>query len=150
MYFFPAETVAAVAEAGMKANISRCVQCFDENQTVGQNTQIPQSVELFEKYHNAENGRIRIDFSVHAEYTCKPHIVRAYSELCKAHGGRMHIHLSETQREVDECIARYRQVPRRVVRGAGDAGQSHRRGALRRRERRGYCHSEAPRRECYP
>lgn len=83
----------------MKANISRCVQCFDENQTVEQNTQIPQSVELFEKYHNAENGRIRIDFSIHAEYTCKPHIVRAYSELCKAHGGRMHIHLSETQRE---------------------------------------------------
>ena len=81
VFFFPAETVAAVAEAGMKANISRCVQCFDENQTVEQNTQIPQSVELFEKYHNAENGRIRIDFSIHAEYTCKPHIVRAYSEL---------------------------------------------------------------------
>ena len=111
MYFFPAETVATVAEAGMKANISRCVQCFDENQTVEQNTQIPQSVELFEKYHNAENGRIRIDFSIHAEYTCKPHIVRAYSELCKAHGGRMHIHLSETQREVDECIARYGKSP---------------------------------------
>ena len=111
MYFFPAETVAAVAEAGMKANISRCVQCFDENQTVEQNTQIPQSVELFEKYHNAENGRIRIDFSIHAEYTCKPHIVRAYSELCMAHGGRMHIHLSETQREVDECIARYGKSP---------------------------------------
>ena len=119
MYFFPAETVAAVAEAGMKANISRCVQCFDENQTVGQNTQIPQSVELFEKYHNAENGRIRIDFSVHAEYTCKPHIVRAYSELCKAHGGRMHIHLSETQREVDECIARYGKSPSRGSRSWG-------------------------------
>ena len=111
MYFFPEETVWAVEEAGIKANLNRCVQCFDENQTVEQNTQIPQSVELFEKYHNAENGRIRIDFSIHAEYTCKPHIVRAYSELCKAHGGRMHIHLSETQREVNECIARYGKSP---------------------------------------
>lgn len=111
MYFFPEETVWAAQEAGIKANLNRCVQCFDENQTVEQNTQIPQSVELFEKYHNAENGRIRIDFSIHAEYTCKPHIVRAYSELCKAHGGRMHIHLSETQREVDECIARYGKSP---------------------------------------
>lgn len=111
MYFFPEETVWAVEEAGIKANLNRCVQCFDENQTVEQNTQIPQSVELFEKYHNAENGRIRIDFSIHAEYTCKPHIVRAYSELCKAHGGRIHIHLSETQREVDECIARYGKSP---------------------------------------
>ena len=111
MYFFPAETVAAVAEAGMKANISRCVQCFDENQTVEQNTQIPQSVELFEKYHNAKNGRIRIDFSIHAEYTCKPHIVRAFSELCKAHGGGCTSISSETQREVDECIARYGKSP---------------------------------------
>ena len=111
MYFFPAETVAAVAEAGMKANISRCVQCFDENQTVGQNTQIPQSVELFEKYHNAENGRIRIDFSVHAEYTCKSHIVKAYSDLCREKGGRMHIHLAETAREQRECIERYGKTP---------------------------------------
>ena len=111
MYFFPAETVAAVEEAGVKVNLNRCVQCFDENQTVEQNTQIPQSVELFERYHNAANGRIRIDFSIHAEYTCKPHIVRAYSELCKEYGGRMHIHLSETPREVDECVARYGKSP---------------------------------------
>ena len=107
MYFFPAETVAAVAEAGVRANLNRCVQCFDENEPVERNTQIPQSITLFEQYHNAENGRIRIDFSVHAEYTCKSHIVRAYSEMCRARGGRMHIHLAETQRETDECEARY-------------------------------------------
>ncbi len=111
MYFFPAETVAAVAAAGMKANLNRCVQCFDENQTVEQNTQIPQSLALFEQYHNAENGRIRIDFSIHAEYTCKSHIVRAYSELCRERGGRMHIHLSETRKEVEECIARHGVSP---------------------------------------
>ena len=111
MYFFPAETVAAVAEAGMKANISRCVQCFDENQTVEQNTQIPESLALFEKYHGAADGRIRIDFSVHAEYTCKSHIVKAYSDLCREKGGRMHIHLSETAREQRECIERYGKTP---------------------------------------
>ncbi len=111
MYFFPAETVAAVAEAGVKANLNRCVQCFDENQTVEQNTQIPQSLALFEQYHNAENGRIRIDFSIHAEYTCKSHIVRAYSELCRERGGRMHIHLSETRKEVEECIVRHGVSP---------------------------------------
>ena len=38
MYFFPEETVWAVEEAGIKANLNRCVQCFDENQTVEQNT----------------------------------------------------------------------------------------------------------------
>ena len=111
MYFFPEETVWAVEEAGIKANLNRCVQCFDENQTVEQNTQIPESLALFEKYHGAADGRIRIDFSVHAEYTCKSHIVKAYSELCREKGGRMHIHLSETAREQRECIERYGKTP---------------------------------------
>ena len=60
MYFFPEETVWAVEEAGIKANLNRCVQCFDENQTVEQNTQIPESLALFEKYHGAADGRIHI------------------------------------------------------------------------------------------
>ena len=111
MYFFPEETVHAVEEAGMKANLNRCVQCFDENQTVEQNTQIPESLALFEKYHGAADGRIRIDFSIHAEYTCKSHIVRAYSGLCREKGGRMHIHLSETAREQRECVERYGKTP---------------------------------------
>ena len=107
MYFFPEETVWAVEEAGIKANLNRCVQCFDENQTVEQNTQIPESLALFEKYHGAADGRIHIDFSIHAEYTCKSHIVKAYSDLCREKGGRMHIHLAETAREQRECIERY-------------------------------------------
>ena len=111
MYFFPEETVWAVEEAGIKANLNRCVQCFDENQTVEQNTQIPESLVLFEKYHGAADGRIHIDFSIHAEYTCKSHIVKAYSDLCREKGGRMHIHLAETAREQRECIERYGKTP---------------------------------------
>lgn len=84
------------------------------------------------------------------EYTCKPHIVRAYSELCMAHGGRMHIHLSETQREVDECIARYGKSPVAWFEELGTLDSPTAAAHWRRRERRGYCHSEALRRECYP
>ena len=87
------------------------MQCFDENQTVEQNTQIPESLALFEKYHGAADGRIHIDFSIHAEYTCKSHIVKAYSDLCREKGGRMHIHLAETAREQRECIERYGKTP---------------------------------------
>lgn len=111
MYFFPEETMWAAQEAGIKANLNRCVQCLDENQRVEQNTQIPESLALFEKYHGVSDGRIRIDFSIHAEYTCKSHIVKAYSELCREKGGRMHIHLSETVREQRECIERYGKTP---------------------------------------
>lgn len=111
MYFFPTETAEAVTQAGIKANLNRCVQCFADDQTVEQTYQIPESLSLFEQYHNAENGRIRIDFSIHAEYTCKSHIVKAYSEMCRERGGRMHIHLAETAREQQECIDRYGKTP---------------------------------------
>ena len=111
MYFFPEETVCAVAEAGVRANLNRCVQCFDDNQTPEENRQIKESLALFEKYHGAADDRIRIDFSIHAEYTCKPRIARAYSALCAERGARMHIHLSETEREVRECVERYGVSP---------------------------------------
>ena len=111
MYFFPWETAKVVLEAGMKANLNRCVQCFDENQTVEQNTQIPESLRFFEEYHNAGNGALRVDFCLHAEYTCKTHIAKAYSDLCASRGGRMHIHLAETAKEQRECIERYGKTP---------------------------------------
>jgi len=111
MYFFPEQTVRVVEETGIRANLNRCVQCFDEHETVAQNRQIRESVALFEQYHGAAGGRVHIDFSIHAEYTCKSHIVRAYSEMCLARGGRMHLHLSETEREVRECVARYGMTP---------------------------------------
>ena len=60
-----------------------------------------------------ENGRIRIDFAIHAEYTNFPHIVEAYSADCKALGGRMQVHLSETVREHEECVAKYGKTPAR-------------------------------------
>ena len=52
MYFFPTTTAEAVAETGIKANLNRCVQCFVDGQTVEQTYQIPESIALFEKYHN--------------------------------------------------------------------------------------------------
>ena len=111
MYFFPHKTAEVVAEAGVRANLNRCVQCFDPNQRVEDVHQIPESLALFNEWHGAADDRIRIDFCIHAEYTCKPHVVEAYSALCREKGGRMHLHLSETEREVQECIERYGKTP---------------------------------------
>ena len=98
---------------GIKANISRPVQCFDKDESYGENFRAKESIQLFKDFHGAGDGRVRIDFSVHAEYTCFEHIVRPYSADCKALGGRMHIHLSETKKEHDECVEKYGKTPAR-------------------------------------
>lgn len=110
MYFFPEETAEAVIESGIKANINKYITCFDDNQKI-EDSGIPASVKFFEDYHNKADGRLKVDFSIHAEYTNKKHIVKEYSRLAKEYGARMHIHLSETKSETEECIKRYGVTP---------------------------------------
>ncbi len=111
MYFEPQVTAKAVAESGMKANLTRPVQSFDPNEEAKDSFRIAQSLELYDEWNNAENGRVLIDFSIHAEYTCTEKIARAYSEECNKRGGLMHIHLSETVKEHNECKEKYGKTP---------------------------------------
>ncbi len=111
MYMMPEETVEAVLGSGMKANICRPVQCFDENERPEDNLRIRQSLELFDRYNGAGEGRVLIDFCVHAEYTCKPRAVAYYADLLRERGGNLHIHMSETKKEHSECVERYGMTP---------------------------------------
>lgn len=111
MYFEPQVTAKAVAEAGMKANITRPVQSFDPNEEAKDSFRIAQSIALYDEWNKAENERILIDFSIHAEYTCTEKIARAYAEECNKRNGLMHIHLSETVKEHNECKEKYGKTP---------------------------------------
>lgn len=111
MYFRTHTAVENARQAGIKANLCRPNQCFNAAETYGENVRAKESIELYKACNGAENGRILIDFAIHAEYTNFPHIVEAYSADCKALGGRMHIHLSETKKEHDECVAKYGKTP---------------------------------------
>ena len=113
MYFHADTAVENAVAAGIKANLCRPNQCFNREETYAQNTRAQESIQLFKACNGMADGRILIDFSIHAEYTNFPHIVEAYSADCKALGGRMHIHLSETKKEHDECVAKYGKTPAR-------------------------------------
>ena len=70
MYYFCDEICQAVAESGIKANISRGTSmflgddfCFDTFPAC------QELVALKDKWHNCDNGRIKIEASIHAEYT---------------------------------------------------------------------------------
>ena len=59
----------------------------------------------------AGDGRVLVDFALHAVYTCTEPVIRYTSELCKAHNGRLHLHLSETEKEQADCIAAHGKTP---------------------------------------
>lgn len=111
MYFEPEMTIEAVARSGMKANITRPVQSFDPSETPDQSYRMKEAIELYDKYNNSFDGRVLVDFCIHAEYTCTETIARAFIEKVNERKGNLHIHLSETKKEHDECVAKYGKTP---------------------------------------
>lgn len=111
MYFFPVEAVALCTRIGIKANLCRPMQSFDANEPYEKSIRAKESIALFKEYHGSANGRIRIDFCIHAEYTCFPDIIAAYSADCRRLSGRMQLHLSETQKEHTLCKEKYGKTP---------------------------------------
>ena len=111
MYLIPTAVTDIIGESGIKATISRCVTCFDPGQDYDTFENTNGSKALYDEYNNSYDGRLKVDFAVHAEYTSPPHIVRRYSEDCLKRGARMHIHLSETAKEQRECIEKYGKTP---------------------------------------
>ncbi|MBQ1767515.1 MAG: amidohydrolase, partial [Oscillospiraceae bacterium] len=113
MYFFPEVTAEAVISSGMKANLNRPVQSFDPSERGEDSRRIKEAVALYEDYNEAGNGRVKIDFCVHAEYTCTEAVTRYLADIVREKRGNLHIHLSETEKEQRQCIEKYGKTPLR-------------------------------------
>ena len=111
MYFFTENMLPAVEESGIKINACRAVQSFDENESPKDNFRFTEAKMLYKNYHNSANGRIKIDMSIHAEYTANLNIIKAVAEYSNENKIINHVHISETQKEHDECIQRYGKTP---------------------------------------
>lgn len=111
MYNFNEETVSAVLETGMKANISRAVLSFDPGADPAKDERVLEGIRLFECCHGLGDGRVRIDMSLHAEYTNQRSYCEYIAHYAKANGAGIHIHLSETEAEHKEGIERRGMTP---------------------------------------
>ena len=108
MYMQIPQVAQAAMDAGIYANISNGATCFDEpNYDFATDGVTRQMEEMLERFHGADDGRIRLDASIHAEYTSFPRLWRANAEFARKHGLNMHVHLSESAREHEECKARH-------------------------------------------
>ena len=88
----------AIGESGIKANFSRVMQDFQGLDDNGYDSyyRVKETEDLYRTWHNSYDGRLKVDYAIHAEYSCTPLVVRRYSEDCLEKGLRMQIHLSET------------------------------------------------------
>lgn len=111
MYDFPRISVEEIGVTGIKANVSRPVLALDKNEGYEDNWRAKESIAFFNECNGLFDGRVKIDFAIHAEYTSTPEVVRQYGIDCKKHGAIMHLHLSETKKEHVECKERHGKTP---------------------------------------
>jgi 5-methylthioadenosine/S-adenosylhomocysteine deaminase len=110
MYNFCDEIARAFGEAKVKGNIGRAILSFTDEE-LRETERFRECESLFKEYHNSFDGRIKIDMSLHAEYTSNPKTVRQLAEYTKEIGARMHVHVSETKFEHEECKKRHGKTP---------------------------------------
>ena len=110
MYYHCDRMAEAVLESGTKNNLSRGIVNFSDL-SIKEQQSYGEIGSVFKEYHNAGNGRIKIDICVHAEYTSNPETVGVISAYARELGLNMHLHLSETKQEHDGCKARHNKTP---------------------------------------
>lgn len=118
MYFFQDGVLKAVKDAKAKTNFSRSLVSFDDDDFY-HNDRVKEALEAVEKYHLTENGRIKVDMCLHAEYTNTLKFIEQFGEYTKDKGLINHIHLSETKSEHENCKQKYGKTPARVFYDAG-------------------------------
>lgn len=111
MYFCTDARARAVLESGAKCNLSDCVVCSDPNLSYYDLPLSTENEQWVKQFHGKGDGRLLIDMSLHAEYTSTPEVVRTLAQATKEAGLRMQVHVSETQKEVQECIERHGATP---------------------------------------
>lgn len=106
MYYATPERVQAVDEAHMKANLCEGLLAF-EPKPYSEYPICQMNERFVREYNGSSDGRIVIDYNIHGEYTSNEQTCRDIVAIVKEKGLRLHIHASETQKEVEECRERH-------------------------------------------
>ncbi|MTV47679.1 amidohydrolase family protein [Heliobacillus mobilis] len=115
MYFFMDRVAEAVAESGIRGHLSRGMISFGASAEKA----IVESEELFQRWNNGADGRVKIWLGPHAPYTCTPDYLKRVMELADRLGTGLHIHLAETQTEVQDITKQYGKPPIQLMDSIG-------------------------------
>lgn len=107
MYMGMERVAEAVEQTGIRAVIARGMAGVAPTAEAA----LVNSEYLYNTYHNAADGRLRVMLGPHAPYTCPPDYLKRVVRLSEKLGAEIHIHLAETQGEVDDCLKLYGKTP---------------------------------------
>ena len=116
MYMHPLETAKAVEEMGLRAHLSYTL--FDQGNAERAELDRKRSYEYFERFKEFSD-RITFTLGPHAIYTVSGEQLQFCHQFAKEHNVKIHLHLSETKGEIDECVRLHGLTPVRYLEKLG-------------------------------
>lgn len=108
MHMFPVTTARALADAGIRAAVSRGLQGDEDSMEAGRARFVQVETEINEYGHIPT---LSFMLAPHAPYTCGEAYLRLVAERAEQLGVGIHTHLSESRDEQEKCFARYGCTP---------------------------------------
>ncbi|MGN9164757.1 amidohydrolase [Tissierellaceae bacterium HCP3S3_D8] len=115
MYFFMDEVAKGVVESGMRAVLTRGLIEEPDNPS----RKLNETRDLFKNWNGKGNDRIKVMVAPHAPYTCSADFLLKTMELAKELDTGIHIHLSETKKELEDSIKSHGKSPIKYVNDLG-------------------------------
>ena len=109
LYYYPDATAEALAETGMKGNVALSAYRFiadTEDFDFETDEQCQELVKVKENWHGHDNGRIRVDGGIHAEYISNHKLWEGIADYCAEENLGVQMHLDCTEKEVENCLDR--------------------------------------------
>ena len=103
MYFYMEDVAKAVEESGIRAVLSYGMIDFGDEEK--RKAEIEKNMNLFKNCHNTADGRIKVFFGPHSPYTASEELLKEVRKLADENSMKIHIHVSETQKEIDDVSA---------------------------------------------
>ncbi|SDZ27724.1 5-methylthioadenosine/S-adenosylhomocysteine deaminase [Proteiniborus ethanoligenes] len=97
MYFFMDEVAKAVDETGIRASLS-----IGMSDSGDQDLKINNAKKYYDSWHGKADGRITVMAGPHAPYSCEPSFLHKVINMAAEKGMGIHIHLSESKKEVED------------------------------------------------
>jgi len=116
MYFDVEEAIDIVNRTGTRAAIGITVM---ENHSKAVTRE---KREFIRHWQDPTGGRVRLVMAPHAIYTVGERKLRDSAEFAREHGMLLHIHLSETVKEVEDCLTEHGTTPVRYLDSIGFLG----------------------------
>jgi 5-methylthioadenosine/S-adenosylhomocysteine deaminase len=109
MYFFMDDVARALDQAGLRCLISHGM--IDLGDAEKRKAEYKETLRIIEKCHDTADGRIKVALGPHSPYTCSTELLKWVRRKADEKGLKIHIHVSETQNEVDQLMKAQKKRP---------------------------------------